>query len=68
MVTALATLAFFFLMVFLMVGALLAITYVVRWWWLTRDFRRAQSGNAIDGDYNVVDDGGAVPLEKPRDR
>ena len=67
MVAALATLAFFFVLIFLIVGAVLAVAFLVRWWWLTRKSRQPQGGDAIEGEYNVVDDG-VIPIEKPRDR
>lgn len=47
-------LAFFFLAVALVAGALLALVIAVRGWWLTRKSRRTTSGEIIEGEYTVI--------------
>jgi len=57
-VAVLAVLAFFFLVIFLAAGALFAAIFLARWWWVSRQARRAQRGTAIEGEYVVVTHGG----------
>jgi hypothetical protein len=55
-VTALAVFAFFFLVLFLVVGSLIAGFVVARWWWLARKVARQRADTAIEGDYRVIRD------------
>ena len=53
---AVAVLAFFFLAIALMVGAVLALVLAVRWWWIVRKVRAARAAaGPIEGDYVVVE-------------
>ena len=62
-VAALAVFAFFFLVLFLVVGSLIAGVFVARWWWLARKVARQRTDSAIEGDYRVIRDepGKGVP-------
>ena len=51
-----ATLAFFFITVALVAGALLALVIAVRWWWAMRRIRAArEAAGPLEGEYTVVD-------------
>lgn len=51
---ALVMLAFFFLTVALVAGALLALAILARLWWISRKLRRKPGGAALEGEYRVV--------------
>lgn len=63
---ALVILAFFFLTVALVAGALLALAILARLWWISRKLRREPGGAALEGEYRVVSrrDGDAANGEK----
>ena len=53
---AIAVLAFFFLAVAMVVGAVIALVIAVRWWWLVRKVKAARAASGpIEGEYTVVD-------------
>lgn len=47
-------LAFFFLTVALLAGALLAAIIGVRWWWLARKLRQSARQGTFEGEYTIV--------------
>ena len=50
------TLAFFFITVAIVAGAVLALVIAVRWWWLMRRIRAAhKAAGPLEGEYTVVD-------------
>ena len=51
---ALRVLAFFFLTVALVAGAIVALVLLGRFWWLARKLRRAREESAIEGEYTIV--------------
>ena len=54
----LAVVAFFFLTLALMAGAVLLGVFAVRWWWVLRRVRSEQAASAaLEGEYIVVRDG-----------
>lgn len=61
---AVIVLAFFFLTVALVAGALLAAVIAVRFWWIMRKVRAAQKASApLEGEYTVTD---RAELREPR--
>ncbi|HSQ02421.1 MAG TPA: hypothetical protein VLN59_00210 [Burkholderiales bacterium] len=53
---AILVLAFFFLAIAVVTGAVLAAGIGVRWWWLTRRVRRqAQRNSVLEGEYQVIE-------------
>jgi membrane protein implicated in regulation of membrane protease activity len=53
---AVAVLAFFFLAVALMIGAVVVLVFAVRWWWLVRKVKAARAAaGPLEGEYSVVD-------------
>jgi hypothetical protein len=53
---AVLVLAFFFLAVAVVTGALLAATIALRWWWITRRLRQRAERNAVlDGEYRIIE-------------
>jgi hypothetical protein len=50
----LLVLAFFFLTVALVAGALIALVVLARLWWISRKLRREAGGDALEGEYRVV--------------
>ena len=55
----LVVLAFFFLTVALVAGALLALAIAVRFWWLMRRVRAEREASAaLEGEYTVVEKAG----------
>jgi hypothetical protein len=65
-VTALAVLAFFFLVLFLVVGSLVAGVFVARWWWFARKIARQRADSAIEGDYRIIHDERNKPVPRLR--
>jgi hypothetical protein len=64
----LLVLAFFFLTVALVAGAIVALALLGRFWWLSRKLRRAREASAIDGEYTVIEPHvSAERLDKPED-
>jgi hypothetical protein len=54
-ITAIA-LAFFFITIALVAGALLALSIAVRWWWMTRRIRAARkAAGPLEGEYVVIE-------------
>ena len=52
---ALAVMAFFFVTIALVAGAVLLGVIAVRWWWLMRRIRAARDAAApIEGEYRVI--------------
>ena len=61
---AVVFLAFFFLTIAFVVGAVAALVIGARWWWLMRRARKARDAQGpIEGDYTVVE---REPLDGPR--
>ena len=61
---AVAFLAFFFLTVAFVIGAVAALVLGARWWWLMRRTRKARAAQGpIEGEYKVVE---REPLDGPR--
>lgn len=58
---ALVVLGFFFLAAALVAGALLAMVFLVRAWWLRRRIKRAEEDQYLTTEYEVVD------RERPQD-
>jgi len=53
---AILVLAFFFLAIAVVTGAVLASAIGLRWWWLTRRLRqRAQQNSPLEGEYQVIE-------------
>ena len=52
---ALIVLAFFFLTVALIAGAIVALVVIGRLWWITRKLRQAPGQTEIDGEFTVVE-------------
>lgn len=52
---ALFVLAFFFLTVALVAGAIVALVLLGRFWWLSRKLRRAREESALEGEFTVVE-------------
>jgi predicted lipid-binding transport protein (Tim44 family) len=53
---ALAALAFFFITIALVAGALLALVIAVRWWWMMRRLRAARRrAGPLEGEYTVIE-------------
>jgi hypothetical protein len=53
---SLALVAFFFLTIALIAGALLALAIGARWWWVLRKLRRqAKASEALEGEYTVLE-------------
>jgi hypothetical protein len=68
---AILVLAFFFLTIALVAGALLAGVILARWWWLTRKIRATQAARSdgiIDGEYTTVEREGPGRLTGPPER
>lgn len=51
---ALLVLAFFFLTVALVAGALIALVVLARLWWISRKLNKEAGGDALEGEYRVV--------------
>ena len=48
--------AFFFVTVALIAGALLAIGIALRWWWVVRRLRKASANSGpLEGEYVVIE-------------
>ena len=47
--------AFFFIGIALIAGAILAGVILIRWWWLQRKLRREQQDSYVEGEYTVVE-------------
>jgi membrane protein implicated in regulation of membrane protease activity len=52
---ALFVLAFFFLTVALIAGAIVALVVIGRLWWLSRKLSRTQEQTEIEGEFTVVE-------------
>ena len=52
---SLAVLAFFFLTVALVAGAIVGLALLARLWWLARKLRRERKDAAIEGEYTIVE-------------
>ena len=53
---AVVVVAFFFVTVALIAGALLAIGIALRWWWAVRRLRKASANSGpLEGEYVVVE-------------
>jgi hypothetical protein len=52
----------FFLTVAIVVGAILALVIIARFWWLSRQIRKARNRNVVEGEYEVVEH----PEHEPR--
>jgi hypothetical protein len=51
-----AIIAFFFITIALVCGALLALVIAVRWWWVMRRVRAARKASGpLEGEYVVVE-------------
>lgn len=48
-------LAFFFLTIALVAGAVLASVIAVRWWWLTRNLKPQAVDQTFEGEYTVIE-------------
>lgn len=62
-----AVLAFFFLTVALIAGAVLASIIAVRWWWITRKLRPEAVDQAFEGEYTVIEHSHSETHAPPRD-
>lgn len=62
-----AVLAFFFLTVVLIAGAVLASFIAVRWWWITRKLRPATVDQTFEGEYTVIEHSRGETPVPPRD-
>ena len=60
---ALLVFAFFFLAAAIVAGAVLAIAFLIRIWWLSRRIRQAEEDQYLTTEYEVVD---REPPESPR--
>jgi len=60
-------LAFFFLTVALIAGAVLASIIAVRWWWLTRKLKPQAVDQTFEGEYTVIEHSLIDPDIPPRD-
>ena len=47
--------AFFFVGVALIAGAILAAVILLRFWWIRRKLRQAQTGTFVEGEYRIVE-------------
>ncbi|GEM_PF-6219308 len=65
---ALFVLAFFFVAVALIVGAVIASIALVRWWWRSRKLASARSDGALEGEFIVVERSERAPLGHPPER
>lgn len=62
---ALIVLAFFFITVALIAGALLAIVIALRFWWLMRRLRATHKASApLEGQYTIVEHADAETLRR----
>jgi hypothetical protein len=53
---AVIVVAFFFVTVALIAGALLAIGIALRWWWVVRRLRKASANSGpLEGEYVVIE-------------
>ena len=52
---AVVIVGFFFLTVAIVVGAILALVIIARFWWLSRQIRKARNRNVVEGEYEVVE-------------
>jgi membrane protein implicated in regulation of membrane protease activity len=55
---AILALAFFFLALAVVTGAVLASAIALRWWWVTRRLRhrqQAQRRSVLEGEYQVIE-------------
>jgi hypothetical protein len=47
--------AFFFIGIALIAGAILAVIFLVRLWWLKRKLQRAAQDSYVEGEYTVIE-------------
>jgi len=64
---AIAVLAFFFLTVALIAGAVLASIIAVRWWWIMRKLRPDTVDQTLEGEYTVIEHSQLETHAPPRD-
>lgn len=47
--------AFFFIGIALVAGAILAVIFLIRLWWLKRKLQRAAQDSYVEGEYTVIE-------------
>jgi len=52
---AILVVAFFFIGIALIAGAVLAVIILLRLWWLRRKLREAMNDDVVEGEYTVVE-------------
>lgn len=63
----LGVLAFFFLTIALIAGAVLASVIAVRWWWVTRKLKPQAADQTFEGEYTVIEHASIDADVSPRD-